>query len=92
MNVLSGIDYWLDNLICDVKELLMCYHLNGNVTNNNTVPTEDIPHLKEAKFSPQDIKNTAKNVTLYLRNNVTKIGHTYWLFKGKLSTSVFNIG
>jgi hypothetical protein len=31
INVLTGIDYWLDNLICNVPELAMCYHDNGIV-------------------------------------------------------------
>ena len=31
INVLTGLDYWLDNLICNVPELAMCYHINGIV-------------------------------------------------------------
>jgi len=31
INVLTGIDYWLDNLMCNVPELAMCYHDNGIV-------------------------------------------------------------
>lgn len=31
INVLTGIDYWLDNLICNVPELVMCFHVNGIV-------------------------------------------------------------
>ena len=31
INVLTGLDYWLDNLICNVPEVAMCYHLNGIV-------------------------------------------------------------
>jgi len=31
INVLTGLDYWLDNLMCNVPELAMCYHLNGIV-------------------------------------------------------------
>ena len=26
-----GMDYWLDNLMCNVPELIMCYHLKGIV-------------------------------------------------------------
>jgi hypothetical protein len=29
INVLTGVDYWLDQLMCNVPEVLMCYHLNG---------------------------------------------------------------
>ena len=31
ISVLTGLDYWLDNLMCNVPELAMCYHLNGIV-------------------------------------------------------------
>ncbi len=34
INVLTGLDYWLDNLMCNVPELAMCYHLNGIVQVN----------------------------------------------------------
>ena len=31
INILTGLDYWLDNLMCNVPELVMCYHLEGIV-------------------------------------------------------------
>ena len=31
IDVLTGIDYWLDNLMCGVPDIIMCYHLNGVV-------------------------------------------------------------
>lgn len=31
INVLTGLDYWLDNLMCNVPELAMCYHIDGIV-------------------------------------------------------------
>ena len=31
INVLTGLDYWLDNLMCNVPELAMCYHVDGIV-------------------------------------------------------------
>ena len=31
INVLTGLDYWLDNLMCNVPEVAMCYHLDGIV-------------------------------------------------------------
>jgi hypothetical protein len=27
ISILTGLDYWLDNLICNIPELHMCYHL-----------------------------------------------------------------
>jgi len=82
MNVLTGMDYWLDNLVCNVNEL-MCHHLNGIVKYNKTVLTEDIPHLKGSMFSPNNVKDTAENLISFLKSNATNKGHTYWLFKGK---------
>lgn len=40
INVLTGIDYWLDNLMCNVPEIGMCYHLNGFVQKYETIKTE----------------------------------------------------
>lgn len=34
INILTGIDYWLDNLMCNVPELVMCFHVNGIVQVN----------------------------------------------------------
>ena len=31
ITVLTGLDYWLDNLMCNVPQVAMCYHLNGIV-------------------------------------------------------------
>ena len=29
--MLTGLDYWLDNLMCNVPEVVMCFHLDGIV-------------------------------------------------------------
>jgi hypothetical protein len=39
INVLTGIDYWLDGLMCQVPEVLMCYHLDGIVKKYELVKT-----------------------------------------------------
>lgn len=31
VTVLTGMDYWLDNLMCNVPELAMCFHVDGIV-------------------------------------------------------------
>ena len=53
INVLTGLDYWLDNLMSNVPELAMCYHLNGIVQRYELLKTEEIPNLEDAKFAPQ---------------------------------------
>lgn len=83
INVLTGVDYWLDNLMCNVPEVVMCYHLNGIVQKYELIKTEDLPNLENSKFSPKVIRDIAQNILSFLKANATKAGHTYWLFKGK---------
>ncbi|XP_022080799.1 erythroid differentiation-related factor 1-like [Acanthaster planci] len=83
INVLTGLDYWLDNLMSNVPELAMCYHLNGIVQKYELLKTEEIPNLEEAKFAPQVVKDIAQNILSFLKSHCTKEGHTYWLFKGQ---------
>lgn len=83
INVLTGIDYWLDNLMCNVPEVVMCYHLDGLVQKYEIIKTEDLPFLENSKFSPNVIRNVAQNILSFLKQNATKSGHTYWLFKGR---------
>lgn len=82
INVLTGIDYWLDNLMCNVPEVVMCYHLDGIVQKYELIKTEDLPNLDDSKFSSKLIRDVAQNILSFLKNNATKAGHTYWLFKG----------
>ncbi|KAL3280357.1 hypothetical protein HHI36_017846 [Cryptolaemus montrouzieri] len=83
INILTGIDYWLDNLMSNVPEVVMCYHLNGIVQKYELIKTEDIPRLDNSRFSPKVIRDVAQNILSFLKVNATKAGHTYWLFKGK---------
>ena len=79
--MLTGLDYWLDNLMCNVPELAMCYHVDGIVQKYELVKTEDIPNICENKFSPHVVRDIAQNILSFLKSNSTKEGHTYWLFK-----------
>lgn len=83
ISVLTGIDYWLDNLMSNVPEVVMCYHLNGIVQKYELIKTEDLPRLDNSKFSPTAIREVAKSILSFLKSNATKAGHTYWLFKPK---------
>lgn len=82
INVLTGIDYWLDNLMCNVPEVIMCFHVNGIVQNYELIKTEDLPNVSNAEFNPKAIRDIAANILSFLKNNATQAGHTYWLFKG----------
>ena len=81
INILTGMDYWLDNLMCNVPELMMCYHLNGIVQKYEKIKTAELPSMEGSQFSPRIIKDVAQNILSFLKSNCTKEGHTYWLFK-----------
>uniref|UniRef100_UPI00358EDA32 erythroid differentiation-related factor 1 n=1 Tax=Myxine glutinosa TaxID=7769 RepID=UPI00358EDA32 len=81
INILTGIDYWLDNLMCNVPELVMCFHVDGIVQKYEMIKTEDIPDLETSRFSTRVIRDIAQNVLSFLKANCTREGHTYWLFK-----------
>ncbi|XP_030746889.1 erythroid differentiation-related factor 1-like [Sitophilus oryzae] len=83
ISVLTGIDYWLDNLMSNVPEVVMCYHINGIVQKYELIKTEDLPRLDNSKFSPKFIRDVAQSILSFLKSNATKAGHTYWLLKGK---------
>lgn len=82
ISILTGLDYWLDNLMCQIPELHMCYHIDGIVQKYEVIQTDDIPYLKGSEFPPHEVATIAKNILSFLKSNVTKEGHTYWLFKG----------
>lgn len=88
INVVTGLDYWLDNLMCNVPEVAMCYHDNGFVQKYELIKTEDIPKLEGSRFDPQLVKDIACNILSFLRNSATREGHTYWLYKCKRSDTV----
>ncbi|XP_030632021.1 erythroid differentiation-related factor 1 [Chanos chanos] len=88
INILTGIDYWLDNLMCNVPELVMCFHVNGIVQKYEMIKTEDIPDLDNSTFSTRVVKDIAQNILSFLKSNCTKEGHTYWLFKASGSDVV----
>uniref|UniRef100_A0A672S9H0 Erythroid differentiation regulatory factor 1 n=1 Tax=Sinocyclocheilus grahami TaxID=75366 RepID=A0A672S9H0_SINGR len=88
INVLTGIDYWLDNLMCNVPELVMCFHVNGIVQKYEMIKTEDIPDLENSMFSTRVVKDIAQNILSFLKSSCTKEGHTYWLFKASGSDIV----
>jgi len=83
INILTGMDYWLDNLMCQVPEVVMCYHLDGIVQKYELLKTEELPSIEGSKFSPKIVKNIAQNILSFLKSNAAKEGHTYWLFKAK---------
>jgi hypothetical protein len=85
LSVLTGIDYWLENLMNDIPEIEICYHINGIVQKYERVKTEDIPCLNGSTFSPNIINDNMQKIILFLRSS-TIVGHTHWLFKGIINS------
>jgi len=82
LSMLTGIDYWLDNLMCDIPETELCYHINGIVQKYELVKTEDLPSLNGSTFAPRNVCNIMQNILSFLKSNASGVGRTYWLFKG----------
>lgn len=78
ISILTGLDYWLDNVICNIPELHMCYHLDGIVQKYEVIATEDIPSMEGSEFPTSVVQTIAKNILTFLKSNATKEGHTYW--------------
>ncbi|KAL0964477.1 hypothetical protein UPYG_G00324380 [Umbra pygmaea] len=74
--------------MCNVPELVMCFHVNGIVQKYEMIKTEDIPDLDNSTFSTRVVKDIAQNILSFLKSNCTKEGHTYWLFKASGSDIV----
>ncbi|GFN84148.1 erythroid differentiation-related factor 1-like, partial [Plakobranchus ocellatus] len=83
INILTGLDYWLDNLMSNVPEVAMCYHINGFVQKYEVIKTEDIPNLENSNFDPNEVLDIARNIMSFIKCNAAVEGHTYWLYKSE---------
>ena len=63
--------------------LFICLYINTH--------SDDLPHLPECKFDKELIYDVASNLLSFIRDNATKEGHTYWLFKGTLQSVLLQI-
>ncbi|CAI2729071.1 unnamed protein product [Schistosoma spindalis] len=80
INVLTGIDVWLENIINEVPEVAMCYHHEGIVMQEYEIyKTCEIPPI--IGFETEQINQIIRNLVMFLKRNATQEGHTYWLVK-----------
>ncbi|VDP92509.1 unnamed protein product [Echinostoma caproni] len=80
INVLTGIDIWLENILNEVPEVAMCYHHEGIVMQEYELyKTCDVPAI--AGFETKQIYRIVQNIIMFLKRNATQEGHTYWLVK-----------
>lgn len=71
INVLTGIDYWLDNLICNVPELVMCFHVNGIVQVSLTLgfmPTSSVSEIVAIVIALSNLTLLTKITKILLQN------------------------
>ena len=81
INVLTGIDLWLDSLMNNVPEVLMAYRVENVIRYCEVVDLDTIPTLPNSNFPPELISNICSNILHFLKANCTKEGHTYWLLR-----------
>ncbi|VDD83496.1 unnamed protein product [Mesocestoides corti] len=80
INVLTGIDMWLENILNEVPEVAMCFHNEGIVMQEYELyKTADLPKL--AGFQKDHVIRILNNLVMFFKNNATQEGHTYWLVK-----------
>ena len=65
-------DMWLDNLMCNVPEVVMCYHLNGIVERYHPMKTDEIPAA--AGFDPDVVHDIAQKICSFIRANCAHEG------------------
>lgn len=85
IHILTGLDYWLENLMCNVPDVVMCYTLDGLVRKHEFIETEDLPSLENSNFSPKVVRNVVQNVLSFLKRNIAKEGSLYHIFLKFLS-------
>ena len=88
LSMLTGMNYWLDNLMCNIPETELCYNINGVLQNYELVKTENLPSLNGSAFSPKNVSDIIQNTLSFLKSNANSVGHTYWLFKGIIINSL----
>lgn len=58
----TWLDIWLNNVLCNVSAVVVCYHKNGLVKGYQMVRTEDIPTFisRESNivFRPEELMGT----------------------------------
>ncbi|KER30166.1 hypothetical protein T265_03326 [Opisthorchis viverrini] len=80
INVLTGVDMWLENILNEVPEVVMCYHREGIVMQEYEIyKTCDLPAV--TGFETEQVYRTVQNLVMFLKRNATQEGHTYWLVK-----------
>ncbi|KAL7054694.1 hypothetical protein AAHC03_025837 [Spirometra sp. Aus1] len=80
INVLTGVDIWLENILNEVPEVAMCFHNEGIVMQEYEIyKTCDLPAL--TCFHPEHILRIIRNLIMFLKRNATQEGHTYWLVR-----------
>ncbi|KAL7667513.1 hypothetical protein ACOME3_007478 [Neoechinorhynchus agilis] len=80
VTVLTGLNCLLDDLLGDVPELAMCYHIDNDVQRYDFVRTDNIAPKPDASTAEM-VQAYAPSILAFLKEKANRQGHTYWLFK-----------
>ncbi|PAV91024.1 hypothetical protein WR25_25705 isoform B [Diploscapter pachys] len=81
ISFLTGLDIFLDKLICNFEFTIVVHHHSGVITDREVIIGDELPVLKDCEFHPDKLKTVATNIVTFLEQNVMQQGHTYWLYK-----------
>eukprot|EP00656_Telonema_subtile_P017434 TRINITY_DN19352_c0_g1_i3.p1 TRINITY_DN19352_c0_g1~~TRINITY_DN19352_c0_g1_i3.p1 ORF type:complete len:1089 (+),score=269.28 TRINITY_DN19352_c0_g1_i3:86-3352(+) len=75
---LACLDLWLDNLMADIPEMVLCFHNKGVVQGYLHLDTHE---LAEKKFVPSAVIDNAAHVLQWLQQSCVKENTGYWLYR-----------
>lgn len=75
INVLTGLDYWLDNLMCNVPEVAMCFHIDGIVQVHIGLCLSDFYITSTVTTSNGSHKSTYNILAVFLKIKLRNFEH-----------------
>ena len=78
LDSLTCLDLWLDNVIADVPEMVLCFHSAGVVQGYLHMETKE---LADSKFVRSAVESNAAHLLQWLQNSCIKENTGYWLYR-----------
>ena len=77
----GALDLWMDNMLSDVPESVICWHEKGLLKGYLMMRTEDIPAMSGYAFEPAKVKTDALSVLRWMQQTCTRESSTYVLHR-----------
>lgn len=77
----GALDLWMDNMLSDVPESVICWHEKGVLKGYLMMRTEDIPAMSGYAFEPAKVKTDALSVLRWMQQTCTRESSTYVLHR-----------